>query len=235
MKTKFIIICITTAVVLSGCVTARKVSSREERVGISIESKAAADLAISPQKIQYTYYPTSDVKGTDLDNIIKTAIAKALEACNNADVLVEMNYNVTGKLMLWGKWKVESIVLTGYPAYYTNFRSISESGEIIPYDNSRRGVVVDVQDSQNSKTVKMGITEENQTDNGNVINQNEIDEYYIAYLIKSRIFNKEYTDEIKRIYNMDNISLYINQYRDSQLRVMGKNHTKSLSKYEIKQ
>ena len=57
-----------------------------------------------------------------MDNIIKTAVSEALAQNNNADVLVglqkQIKYNKHGE--------IESIVITGYPAHYTNMRAADD-------------------------------------------------------------------------------------------------------------
>lgn len=78
-----------------------------------------ADLEVSPEKISHFYIPARTVKNGGFDNIVNCAVQEALEENGNADVLValekQVKYNKDGE--------VESIVVTGYPAKYVNFRS----------------------------------------------------------------------------------------------------------------
>ena len=81
-----------------------------------------ADLDVSTEKISYFYIPSKTVAIGGYDNIINTAVREALAANGNADVLValetQVKYNSAGV--------VESVVITGYPAKYTNFRNAND-------------------------------------------------------------------------------------------------------------
>lgn len=81
-----------------------------------------ADLDVSSTKISYFYIPSKTVAIGGYDNIINTAVREALVANGNADVLValetQVKYDSTGS--------IESVVVTGYPATYTNFRNASD-------------------------------------------------------------------------------------------------------------
>ena len=58
--------------------------------------------------------------------LIQNAIYKALELNGNADELVEVNYYITVRRGFLSK-RIESIAVSGYPAYYKDFR---EPGEL---------------------------------------------------------------------------------------------------------
>ena len=81
-----------------------------------------ADLDVSAEKISYFYIPSKTVVTGGYDNIINTAVREALAANGNADVLValetQVKYNSAGV--------IESVVITGYPAKYTNFRNAND-------------------------------------------------------------------------------------------------------------
>ncbi len=85
-------------------------------------SAVYADLDIQQTKITYFYIPSKTVIAGGMDNIIKTAVSEALAQNNNADVLVglqkQIKYNKLGE--------IESIVITGYPAHYTNMRAADD-------------------------------------------------------------------------------------------------------------
>ena len=78
-----------------------------------------ADLEVSPVKISHLFIPSKTIKKGGTDNVVNCAVQEALEANDNADVLValekQIKYNKKGE--------VESVVVTGYPAKYVNFRS----------------------------------------------------------------------------------------------------------------
>ena len=88
-----------------------------------VVSAVYADLDIQETKITYFYIPSKTVIAGGMDNIIDSAVSEALLQHNNADVLVglqkQIKYNSTGE--------VESVVITGYPAHYTNMRAAGES------------------------------------------------------------------------------------------------------------
>ena len=81
-----------------------------------------ADLAVSPQKITYTYRPTDDVNRGGEANVINTAVRKALEANGGGDVLVEMQFTLKKS----GKKNVTEVTVSGYPATYKNFRNAND-------------------------------------------------------------------------------------------------------------
>lgn len=93
----------------------------------AVETATIASLDVVKQKINYVYYPTKkDSKSLSEKQLIQNAIYKALEQNGNADELVEVNYYITIRRGFLSK-RVESISLSGYPAYYRDFR---EPGEV---------------------------------------------------------------------------------------------------------
>lgn len=82
-----------------------------------------ADLKVSSKKISYTLMPSKALLKTDVDNIIKSAVKEALNNNENADVLIGMEY----QLKYDDLGTLESVIVTGYPAKYTNFRHPNES------------------------------------------------------------------------------------------------------------
>ena len=81
-----------------------------------------ADLDVSSTKITHFYIPSKTVAIGGYDNIINTAVREALVANGDADVLVAMELQVKYD----SNGSVESVVVSGYPATYTNFRSASD-------------------------------------------------------------------------------------------------------------
>lgn len=81
-----------------------------------------ADLNVSEEKISFFYIPSKTVVAGGYNNIINTAVREALVANGNADVLValetQVKYDSSGV--------IESVVITGYPAKYTNFRNAND-------------------------------------------------------------------------------------------------------------
>lgn len=88
-------------------------------VQTGIESVAKADLKVSPEKISYTFIPESSHNRCGEKAVIETAVAEALKnAGKNADVLINPQYEIKKS----GK-KIKYVVVTGYPAFYTNIRT----------------------------------------------------------------------------------------------------------------
>ena len=87
-----------------------------------ITTDVMADLEVMPNKISFFYIPSNAVAKAGISNVVESAIREALLANGNADVLV----GVEKQFKLTNKGKVESITVTGYPAYYKNWRVLDE-------------------------------------------------------------------------------------------------------------
>ena len=110
------------AMMVTSCTTVRK-SATQRDVTAPVMGAVIADLEVSNQKIVYSYIPTRSVRKGGYDNCVNTAIREALSANGNGDVLVETQEAVVEYKGLISK-KIKSITLTGYPAYYKNFKSV---------------------------------------------------------------------------------------------------------------
>uniref|UniRef100_UPI00405770ED hypothetical protein n=1 Tax=Alistipes sp. TaxID=1872444 RepID=UPI00405770ED len=81
-----------------------------------------ADLEISNNRVTYAYVPPRSVRNGGDNNVINTAVREALMVNGNSDVMVgletQIKYNASRSIV--------SIVITGYPAKYKNFRNIDE-------------------------------------------------------------------------------------------------------------
>lgn len=88
-----------------------------------IVAPVCADLKVSNEKINFFMQVSNTVRAAGEKNVIETAVREALTKCGNADVLIglqtQIKYNSEGQ--------IESIVVTGYPAVYVNFRNAPES------------------------------------------------------------------------------------------------------------
>ena len=82
-----------------------------------------AYLSVSKTKIRYNKVVTAILLKTDFENIKNTAVREALEVNGNADVLIGVEYQVKTN----DEGVIESIVVTGYPAKYVNFRHPEEA------------------------------------------------------------------------------------------------------------
>lgn len=102
---------------MASCTTTLN-SSKTKDFGSSAITATFADLVVSPQKITYTYRPSDDVRRGGVENVINTAIRKALEVNGGGDVLVELQTTIKKT----GKRNVSEVTVSGYPATYRNFR-----------------------------------------------------------------------------------------------------------------
>lgn len=123
---KLLFIIAATVVAVSCTSTAKLITTTSHNTfnnPLMVVSAVYADLDIQETKITYFYIPSKTVIAGGMDNIINSAVSEALLQHNNADVLVglqkQIKYNSTGE--------VESVVITGYPAHYTNMRASGES------------------------------------------------------------------------------------------------------------
>lgn len=93
----------------------------------SIETATMATLEVSSKKISYRYVPDrKSAKSLAPEQLIQNAIYAALENNGNADELVEVSYYISAKRVFMGK-RIRSINVSGYPAYYVEFREPSDS------------------------------------------------------------------------------------------------------------
>lgn len=111
-------------IALASCSTLKNTAThRNFSVTTPYAVPIVADLEVSETRIMYAYVPPRSVKNGGTDNVINTAVREALTANGNADVLVgletQINYNASHK--------ITSIVITGYPAKYKNFRNLDEN------------------------------------------------------------------------------------------------------------
>ena len=82
-------------------------------------NRSTADLKVSDRKITYTFTPTSAHRRAGMKSMKAAAVAKALEADGDADVLVAPQFEIkkTRGLFLT---KVKYITVKGYAGKYTN-------------------------------------------------------------------------------------------------------------------
>ena len=125
------------SVVLASCGTSYSGQSRLITTSSSYVAESAlgttvtiADVSVDGNKISYAYIPTRTVSAGGYDNIIKTAVREALlSAGKQYDVLMaketQVKYNADGD--------VESVIVSGYPGRYVNWRS---SGSIAGKEDS---------------------------------------------------------------------------------------------------
>lgn len=120
MKRFFVVAAV--ALILSSCSLHRANVASTPVYSPAVETLTMASLEVSAKKISYKYTPVRrDSKSLSVEQLVKNAIYAALQENGNADELIEVNYYVSTKFGLFGK-RVKSISVSGYPAYYVNFR-----------------------------------------------------------------------------------------------------------------
>lgn len=90
-------------------------------VNNAMNSSSTVDLEVSERRVSYTYYAEKNVRRGGLGNVYAAAVKEALKANGNADVLVAPEFETRIKKGVFGK-KVKTVIVTGYPATYRNFR-----------------------------------------------------------------------------------------------------------------
>lgn len=114
-KLTFTVVAIAAMLCAGGCSSIHKTAT-ELAVSTEIVSYNEADLEVSPNKVTYFYKPSKSEKRGGNKNAISCAVAEALKANGNADVMVAPQYIVKKK-----RGKVKEVTVTGYPATYKNF------------------------------------------------------------------------------------------------------------------
>lgn len=93
-------------------------------VETTVSSLSKADLQVSQKKIRFEYKPSKAVRRCGEKKVIETAVAEALKANGNADVLVAFQYEIKKKSNLFGRKTIKYVIVEGYPATYTNITPI---------------------------------------------------------------------------------------------------------------
>ena len=110
---------------LSSCITTTK-TARTASTSATIKNATVADLRVADKRITYTMSPSKAIQRAGLNNVKQAAIQEALTLNGNADVLVEPEFVIEQERSLFGS-RINSITVTGRPAYYENFRTLPDS------------------------------------------------------------------------------------------------------------
>lgn len=140
MKKIILFLCI--AAVAASCSTSAKLitsATSKNAVAAFKPTVTIADVQVSEQKISFLYIPNKKVISGGYDNIIRTAVHEALlSAGEKYDVLMaketQVKYTVDGK--------VESVLVTGYPGCYVNWRS--SENLLVEEEVVKEGIVLPV-------------------------------------------------------------------------------------------
>ncbi len=121
---KYLFISSALAILLSSCVSNNLIrkSATTQRTESDIRSVTVADLDVYPERVTYTMTPTKDIVRGGEENVKRAAEAAVLQKYGNADVIVDAQY-IIKKV----NSSITSITVTGHPAHYKNFHSVSDS------------------------------------------------------------------------------------------------------------
>jgi hypothetical protein len=109
---------------VSSCALHRSTSSTQKIISIEpLATPVVADLNVG-EKITYTYQAERNLKmRLSRQELIEDAVACALQANGEADVLLQPQY----KFYYVEGQKYYKIIVTGYPAKYVNFRNVTKT------------------------------------------------------------------------------------------------------------
>lgn len=130
---KFLFVAATAFMMMSCSITKQTATHRNIDVSSPFTTPVVADLEVSDSKIRYEYEPSNAIRRGGKDNVLNTAIARALYQNGNADVLVGLESQIKYR----SGSKITGVIITGYPAKYKNFRTATEAeclykGKIVP-------------------------------------------------------------------------------------------------------
>lgn len=115
----------TVTLLLSSCMTTVK-TARTAETSAAIKNATVADLKVTDHRVTYTMNPSKSIQRGGLSNVKQAAIQEALTQNGNADVMVEPEFVIEKERTLFGT-RINSITVSGRPAYYQNFRTLNDS------------------------------------------------------------------------------------------------------------
>lgn len=117
-KTVLAVMAVASVLCFSSCTTLKKTASTQD-VSTVIAAGSEADLDVSQSKISFYYKVPKSVRRGGTNSVKATAVAEALKANGNADLLVNPQFEMKIK-----RGSIREITVTGYPATYKNFRKM---------------------------------------------------------------------------------------------------------------
>lgn len=115
---------------LSSCSTITHTATTEA-VDTEIFNRSNADLDVASKKITFTYTPDGSHRRAGKKAVLRAAIAKALEANGDGDVLVAPQFEVKETRGLFST-KIKYVTVKGYPATYKDVHATtSEEAQIV--------------------------------------------------------------------------------------------------------
>lgn len=121
MKKQLLFVAAAATLMLSSCSTITHTATTEA-VNTEVFNRSNANLDVASQKITYTFTPDASHRRAGKKAVIRAAVAKALEANGNADVLVAPQYEVKETRGLFST-KIKYVTVKGYPAKYKDVHS----------------------------------------------------------------------------------------------------------------
>lgn len=116
--------CAIIAAAMCSCSTISHTASTQD-VQTEIMNVSTANLEVSNTKISYTFTPTAAYRRAGDKAVRRAAIAKALEANGNADILVAPEFEVKKTRGLFTT-KIKYVTVKGYPAKYKNIHATTQ-------------------------------------------------------------------------------------------------------------
>lgn len=130
MKKQILFAAAAAMVFFTSCSTITHTASSES-VDTELYNRSNAALEVSTKKITYTYKPDGEHNRAGRKAVVQAAVAKALEANGDADVLVAPQYEVKVSRDLFST-KVKYVVVKGYPAKYKDVHATTlEEAEVV--------------------------------------------------------------------------------------------------------
>lgn len=103
---------------VTSCTTVKKTATTQD-VSTVIAAGSEADLEVSQKKISFYYDVPRSVRKGGTNSVKATAVAEALKANGNADILVNPQFDMKIR-----RGAIHEVTVTGYPATYKNFRKL---------------------------------------------------------------------------------------------------------------
>ncbi len=126
MKKLHLVLIMIIALGATSCKSISSTASYQDPTNI-LRTATVADLDVADEKITFTYEPSLAVRRGGDKNVIKTAVQEALRINGEGDVLVGLEYITVEKFtILPFVSKIKQITISGRPATYKNFHSLSD-------------------------------------------------------------------------------------------------------------
>ncbi len=116
MKKQMLFAAAAAVLTLSSCSTITHTATTEA-VNTEVVNRSNANLEVASQKITYTFTPNDNYRRAGKKAVLRAAVAKALEANGDADVLVAPQFEVKETRGLFST-KIKYVTVKGYPAKY---------------------------------------------------------------------------------------------------------------------